>query len=70
MFQEIMFPFFTSGDICFYVLRILLIHFLRTANSMQTALTGSGKGRIIWPYSLTVRSLCRRERNSLLLKLR
>lgn len=51
-------------------LRTLQIHFLHTANNMQTALTESGKGRIIWPYSLTVKSLYRRERNNLHLKLR
>lgn len=52
------------------LLRILLIHFLHTANSMQTASTGSGKGRIILPYSLTVKFHCRRERDSSLLRLR
>lgn len=52
------------------LLRILPIHFLHTANSMQTALTGSGKGRTISPCSLTVKFHCRRERDSCLLKLR
>ncbi|CAF90139.1 unnamed protein product, partial [Tetraodon nigroviridis] len=49
--------------------RILPILFLHTANSMQTVLTGSGKGRITLPYSLTVKFLCRRERDSCLLRL-
>lgn len=52
------------------VLRILLIHFLHTANSTQTDLTGSGKGRITLPCSLTVRFHCRKGRGSCLLKLR
>lgn len=52
------------------LLRILLIRFSRTANSMQTALTGSGKGKTIWPCSLTAKFHCRRERDSCLLKLR
>lgn len=50
--------------------RILQIHFLHTANNMQTVSTGSGKGRIIWRCSPTVRSPCKSERSSLLLKLR
>lgn len=60
----------TAFDVCFWFLRILLIHFLHTANSMQTALTGNGKGRIILPYSRTVKCHCSRERDSSLPKLR
>lgn len=50
--------------------RILLILSLHTVNNMQTALTGNGKGKIIWPCSQTVKCHCWRERNILALKLR
>lgn len=65
-------PLFTNYErfFFFFLFRISLIPFLHTANSTPTALTGSGKGRIIWPCSPTVKSHCRKERNSSPLKLR
>lgn len=50
--------------------RTLQTHSLPTASSMQTALTGNGRGRITWPCSPTAKCPCRKERGSSHLKLR
>lgn len=61
---------FICWHLCLCLLRTSLIPSLRTVSNMQTASTGSGRGRTTWPCSPTVKFLCRREKSSWLQRLR